>query len=178
MLWAACCLGFFGFLRASEFTVNGPFDPTLHLTTTDIQVDSPTNPQSFRVFIKCSKTDPFRKGCFIFLGCGSFPLCPVVSLLNYLHLRGPGAGPLFVYRDGTPLSRPRLSSFLQTTLQSAGVPGKFSGHSFRIGAVTTAATRGVPDHLIKTMGHWSSEAYLLYVRTPAETILSVAGRLA
>ena len=178
MLWAACCLGFFGFLRASEFTVNGPFDPTLHLTTTDIQVDSLTNPQSFRVFIKCTKTDPFHKGCFIFLGCGSFPLCPVVSLLNYFHLHGPGAGPLFVYQDGTPLSRPQLSSFLQTILQLAGVPGKFSGHSFRIGAATTAATRGVPDHLIKTMGHWSSEAYLLYVRTPVETILSVVGRLA
>ena len=102
----------------------------------------------------------------------------MVSLLNYLYLRGPGAGPLFVYRDGTPLSRPWLSSFLQTTLQSAGVPGKFSGHSFRIGAATMAATRGVPDHLIKTMGRWSSEAYLLYVRTPVETILSVAVRLA
>ena len=130
------------------------------------------------MIIKCSKTGPSRKGCFIFLGCGSFPLCPVVSLLNYLHLRGPGAGPLFVYRDGTPLSRSRLSSFLQTTLQSAGVPGKFSGHSFRIGAATTAATRGVPDHLIKTMGRWSSEACLLYVRTPVETILSVVGGLA
>ena len=55
MPWAASCLGFFGFLRASEFTVNGPFDPTLHLKTTDIQVDPPTNPQSFRVFIKCSQ---------------------------------------------------------------------------------------------------------------------------
>ena len=173
-LWAACCLSFFGFLRTNEFTVNGPIDPTLHLTMADIEVDTPTNPQSFRMFIKCSKTDPFHKGCFIFLCCGSFSLCPVVSSMNYLHLRGLGAGPLFVYQDGTPLSRPRLSSFLQTTLQSAGVPGKFSRHSFRIRAVTTAAMRGIPDHLIKTMGHWSSEASLLYVRTPVETILSVA----
>ena len=135
----------------------------------DVQVDSSTNPQSFRVFIKCSKTDPFHKGCFIFLGRGSFPLCPVVSLTNYLHLRGPGTGPLFIYQNGTPLSRSQLSSFLQTTLQSAGIPGKFSGHSFRIGAATTAARKGLPDHLINTMGHWSSEAYLLNVRTPVET---------
>jgi len=46
MLWAACSLEFFGFLRVGEFTVNGPFDPALHLTLADVQVDSPTNPQS------------------------------------------------------------------------------------------------------------------------------------
>ena len=108
MLWGACCLGFFGFLRAGEFTVNGTFDPTLHLTMADVQVDSSTDPQSFRVFVKCSKTDPFRKGCFIFLGRGSFPLFPVVSLTNYLHLCGPGTSPLFIYQNDTPLSRSQL----------------------------------------------------------------------
>ena len=68
-------------------------------------------------------------------------LCPVVSLTNYLHLCKPGPGPLFIYQNGTPLSRSQLSSFLQTTLQSAGIPGKFSGHSFRIRAATTAARK-------------------------------------
>ena len=90
MLWAACCLGFFGFLRAGEFTVDGTFDPALHLTMADIQIDSSTNPRGFRAFIKCSNTGLFRKGCFIFLCHGSFPLCPVVSLTNYLHVHGPG----------------------------------------------------------------------------------------
>ena len=90
MLWAACCVGFFGFLRAGEFTTNSSFDPSVDLTPADLQVDSSTNPQSFRVFIKCAKTDPFRRGCFIFLGRGSAPLCPVLALTNYLHLRGPG----------------------------------------------------------------------------------------
>ena len=131
-------------LRAGEFTTNGPFDPSVHLTVADLQVDSSTNPQSFRVFIKCAKTDPFQQGCFIFLGRGSSSVCPVAALTHYLHLRGPGMGPLFIFPDGGPLSRARLSSFLQSTLQAAGIPGKFSGHSFRIGAATTAAQRGFP----------------------------------
>ena len=49
MLWAACCLGFFGFLRAGEFTVNCAFDPSIHLTVQDLQVDAEANPSSLRV---------------------------------------------------------------------------------------------------------------------------------
>ena len=133
VLWAACCLGFFGFLRAGEFALN----PTLHLTMAHVQVDSSTNPQGFRVFIKCSKTDPFR--CFIFLGRGSFPLCPVVSLTGCLHLCGPETRPLFIDQSGAPLSRSRLSSFPQAALQSAGIPEGFSDHGFQIGAAAAAA---------------------------------------
>ena len=57
MLWAACYVGFFGFLRGGEVTVNSPFDPSLHLTLANIQVDAHLNPQSVHVFIECSKTD-------------------------------------------------------------------------------------------------------------------------
>ena len=84
---------------------------------------------------------------------------------------------LFIFQDGRSLSRALLSSFLQATLKAAGIPEKFSGHSFRIGAAIAAAHRGIPDHLIKTMGRWLSEAYLLYVHTPVDTILWVAGRI-
>ena len=58
VLWAACCVGVFGFLRGGKFMVNSTFDPSLHLTLADIQVDTPLDPQSVRVFIKCSKTNP------------------------------------------------------------------------------------------------------------------------
>lgn len=56
MLWAACCLGLFGFLRAGEFTVNSAFNPAIHMTVSDIQSDSLVNPSCFKVHIKCSKT--------------------------------------------------------------------------------------------------------------------------
>lgn len=75
--------------------------------------------------------------------------------------------PSFSLQGWHPLSRTPISSFLQTTLLSAGVHGNVSDHSFRIGAATTAPSPGIPDHLIKTKGHRSSKAYknyyLLYV---------------
>ena len=61
MLWAACCVGFFGFLRAGEFTVptDSSFDPEVHLCFKDIAVNNPVSPQVIQVTIKQSKTDPF-----------------------------------------------------------------------------------------------------------------------
>ena len=54
VLWTACCLGFFGFLRAGEFTVNSAFQPSIHMTVAYLQADSLVNPTCFKVHIKCS----------------------------------------------------------------------------------------------------------------------------
>ena len=45
MLWAAACVGFFGFLRAGEFTSPSAnaFDPEVHLGLSDIALDSHTS---------------------------------------------------------------------------------------------------------------------------------------
>lgn len=177
MLWAVCCLGFFGFLRAGEFTTNSPFDPSIHLAVSDIQADALVDPTCFQVHIKSSKTDPFRVGCVIYVGRGNSSICPVAALGNFLGLRGPPPGPLFCFADGRPLTRQRLSSMVQSILHSAGYHGSYSGHSFRIGAATTAAARGVPDHLIKTLGRWSSDAYQRYIRTPVGVLTQVSSQL-
>ena len=177
MLWAACCLAFFGFLRAGEFTVTSAFDPNTHMTVSDLQADYLVNPSCFKVRIKCSKTDPFRVGCDIYLGSGSGSLCPITALSSYLSLHGSAPGPLFMFSDGSPLTRQQLSSSLQSILHGAGYSGSYSGHSFRIWAATTAAARGVPDHLLKTLGRWSSEAYQIYIRTPVSSNVRVSYQL-
>ena len=137
MLWAACCLGFIGFLCAGEFTTNSSFDPSIHLAMC-------------RPILWCSKTDPFCVGCDLYVGQGNSLICPVVALTNFLALHGPSPGPLFCYADGRPLTWQLLSSTVQAILNSTSYHGSYSGHSFWIGAATTAASRGVPDHLIKT----------------------------
>ena len=118
MLWAVCCLRFFGFLHASKFTVNAPFEPAIQLSVNNIQADSLSNPQSFRILIKCSKTDPFRQGCYIYFGTGRQDLCPVHALVQYLHLRGSAPGPLFLLSDSTPLSHQWLASSIRSIFNS------------------------------------------------------------
>ena len=180
MLWAAFCLGFFGFLRAGEFTVpaDNMFDQSSHLSYEDIAVDSHTSPTILQVRLKMSKTDPFRHGISIYIGKTGNNLCPVAALLSYLAIRGQHAGPLFCFQDGRCLTRSRLVHNLRSVLSQVGVnAANYSGHSFRIGAASTAAAKGVPDSTIKMLGRWESSAYMLYIRTPREQLANIASRL-
>lgn len=47
---------------------------------------------------------------------------------------------------------------------------KFCGHSFRIGAATSAASSGVADHVIQSLGRWSSDCYIRYIRTDPKVL--------
>lgn len=171
MLWAAVTLGFFGFLRSGEFTIpsDASFDPQIHLTPQDIAVDNCSNPSLIRVYIKKSKTDPFRHGVHIFCGKTDDALCPVSAMMSYLAMRGTSPGFLFQFEDGLPLTRNRLVHNLRQTLTKAGIPTedhRYSGHSFRIGAATTAAAKGLEDSLIKMLGRWESATYHRYISLP------------
>ena len=86
MLWAACCLCFFAFLRVGEMTVpsDEAYDPAVHLSVQDVAVDNSSTPSLLRVTIKQSKTDPFRKGVDLYIGKTSAPTRPVAAVLNYL----------------------------------------------------------------------------------------------
>ncbi len=132
MLWAACCLGFFGFLRSGEMTVavDGSYDPGCHLSRADIAVDNPADPSVLRVTIKQSKTDPFRKGIHLFIGKTGSDICPVKALLRYLVGRGKADGPLFLFPDGGYLTRQLLVEAVRQALAKAGLdPAKYCGHT-------------------------------------------------
>ena len=181
MIWAACCLAFFGFLRLGELTVpsDKEYDPQTHLGLTDISFDHPTCPSRMAVVIKQSKTDPFRKGVTLSLGRTFNKLCPVAAMAAYLVKRGQRPGPLFQFQDGRFLTRQRMVDYVQKALHTAKVEASsYNGHSFRIGAATTAAAKGLEDSLIKTLGRWESTAYLRYVRIPREQLASYTSILA
>ena len=136
VLWAACCLAFFGFLRCGEFTVPSQteYDPDTHLSLTDIALDNKLNPSVIQVTIKQSKTDPFRQGIDLYLGKTGIDICPIQAIVPYLVIRGARSGPLFMFMDGSYLTRQRFASLVTATLQRAGIDDKqYNAHSFRIG---------------------------------------------
>jgi len=180
MLWAAATMCFFGFLRAGEVVVpsESGFDPSSHLAYGDVRADNLSTPQFLEVRIKASKMDPFRHGVSVYLGRTTGELCPVASILDYMVRRGAQSGPFFTFADGRFLTRERFVSAVRAALTTAGFNcSLYAGHSFRIGAATTAAQRGIQDSLIKTLGRWESSAYMVYIRTPRDTLCSVARTL-
>ena len=181
MLWAASTMCFFGFPRLGEVVApsDAAYDATTHLSYGDVRVDSDRAPQYLTVRLKCSETDPFRKGVTVYLGRSRVDLCPVGAVLSYMVQRGEAPGPFFTFEDGKALTRERFVAALRRALMTAGLDcSAYAGHSFRIGAATTAAQLGIQDSLIQTLGRWQSTAYMLYVRTPRETLCAVARTLA
>ena len=184
MIWAAMTLAFFGFLRLGELTCNSKFNPTVHLTTDNIafshrQRAGSENPDFMTVHIKESKTDPFRMGHTITVGATTCPLCPVQAMKRYLSRRLPTAGPLFMHLSGKPLTKQTLTAETRNLLTQAGFSAsEYAGHSYRIGAATTAASAKLPAWLIKTLGRWSSDCFERYIRTPTTTLSGVSATLA
>ena len=177
LLWAACCLGFYGFLRVGKFTVrdlSSPLNPDI-ISVLDISRAPGDPPNYICIHLRVSKTDPFGRGVHVYLGRTGSVICPVATSLSFVavcpsHL----TGPLLRFLDGSTLTRTFLISAVKRALAAAGVnPSRYSGHSFRIGAATSAALTGMPDHTIKMLARWESSAYALYVWTLAEELVSI-----
>ena len=93
--------------------------------------------------------------------------CPCQSLVQYFRLRGFTNGPLFKTEDGSPCNRNFFNATLKGLLRDAGLDYEhIKGHSFRIGAATTAAIKGVSETEIQRLGRWKSKAYNRYIRIP------------
>ena len=177
MMWAACCMAFFGFLCSSEFTVPSQhyYDPNVHLSLSDIILNQRHSPTTVCVHIKQSKTDPFRQGAHIYLGRTYKHICPVQAIVSYLAMRGTHPGPVFTLPDGRMLTRNIFSSEFDKILGKLNLQThQYNTHSFRIGAATSAKHTGMSDVLIKTLGRWQSDAYQHYIRTSPQQLANLS----
>ena len=60
-----------------------------------------------------------------------------------------------------------------------GVDGQhFNGHSFQIGAATSASQAGVLETRIKILGGWSNMAYHQYIRPSAPELATISKEIA
>ena len=94
-------------------------------------------------------------------------ICPVAHMAAYLAMRGDEEGPLFRDSSKKAITPHTIGKMIRTCALACNLdPTNFKPHSFRIGAATTCAQRGIPYHIIQQLGRWSSNAYLNYIGCP------------
>eukprot|EP00731_Ephydatia_muelleri_P018932 Em0011g972a len=167
--WAIAVTAFFGFFRLGELLVETEADytPALHLSWGDVAVDVQSKASMVKIHLKKSKCDQFGKGADILLGRTGCPLCPVAAILSFIGARRDTPGCFFWDQQKKPITKSRFVARLRDALSKAGyAEAEFAGHSFRIGAATSAALAGIEDSMIQALGRWHSAAYLRYIRTP------------
>ena len=169
MLLAACTAAFAGFLRCGEFTVRNPQQTYLRMR--DVQMGN----DCYILHLPSSKTDPFRRGTDIHIFQTNSTTCPTNAMAVYLQVRRASGAtqqdPLFITPANDVLCRQFFIQHIRDVLVAAKIHAQnYSGHSFRIGAATTAASRRIESHLIMQLGRWQNDAYRGYIRTPLSAI--------
>jgi len=180
VLWAVSCTAFFGFFRLGELLPpsSTSFDAATDLAWGDVAVDDRVNPRMAQIHLKTSKCDQFGQGADIVVGVTGSDICPVAALAQYLAGRGPQPGPFFLDSKGLTLTKPDFVRQFREILQTLGMPAhEYAGHSFRIGAATTAAIVGLEDSRIQMLGRWHSAAFLRYVRTSKTQLAATSAAL-
>ena len=142
LLWAVACTAFFGFFRLGEILLESPtsFNLAASLAWGDVTVDDQTTPTKVRIHLKKSKCDQFGTGADIIVGRTHSFLCPVAAIVSYMVEQGQRPGPFFIDTGGKVLTKVRFVGVIRGVLGSIGLPQhQYAGHSFRIGAATSAS---------------------------------------
>ena len=186
VMWAAMLSAFYCFLRKDNFTVDkqNAYNYRRHLARGDIKFDG----KSLKFTLRHSKTNQFglREHVTVAHAMPGRLLDPYEAVLKAFALcpRATVTDPAFAVPSGqgrtVPLTHSMFVDTLRWCLCQIGVdPSVYSGHSFRRGGATFAHHLGVDPLLIKWMGDWRSDAYMLYVeRQSAEALARLPSILA
>ena len=152
MLWAAFTMEFYGFMHVSEY---------VNLCWRDISCSE----DCISIFLHQLKTDPFRHGHTIHIFKTNSSTCPHSAFNRYRNsvsgINTSLDAPVYQAGRFSPLSRAMITRTICQLLSQDHMA--YASHSFRIGDATTAAVAGLPAWIIKSLGRWSSNAYLSYI---------------
>jgi integrase len=180
-LWAILTVGVFGLLRLGEI---------LELRVSDITFVTDSGVKAMVINIAKSKTDPFRLGvkvrCFKLAEVDE-PICPVRAMEEFLAARKNTSKNLWVChpKKSTRVNRAGVVKALQKLIvhyaSSEGLgwdPSAFTGHSLRRGGATSLFAAGISADLVKILGRWKSNCYLLYLETPVAKVARAQAQMA
>ena len=165
---------FFSAARLGEFTLPSlkAFNLALHVKRADINLTQDRHGFKVTVFhlphTKCSVD-----GEDVYWAAQSGIIDPEAALTNHFTINNPPHDkPLFSWKHPhglRPLTRTEFLKRINLAASELGIDS-LKGHGIRIGAILEDLLRGVPFDVVKSLGRWSSEAFLLYLRQHAVII--------
>lgn len=184
VLWASFLIAFFGFLRKSNLIPpnTSTFHPSKHISRGSFshQPDG-----TLVLHLTWSKTVQFQQRVISipYSPIPNSPLCPVSAYTRMISLfPAPPSSPAFIVPFGSSLitlTHSSFTSYLHYFLRRVGLDSsKFSGHSFRRGGCSFAASVNIPPHLLKIHGDWQSSAFERYMVLPLTQRQQVTHKMA
>lgn len=169
----AACLttSFYSLARTGEFTVPSvdKFNSSIHVTRASIRDDQDRHGLKVKVF-RIPRTKSSPTGEDLYWATQEGPTDPRFLLTNHFTINNlPPTTHLYAYRHRKsfrPLTKTAFMGRLTTAALLAGIDS-IKGHGIRIGSTLEYLLRGVPFDVVKSMGRWSSEAFVLYLRKHA-----------
>jgi integrase len=137
---AILTMGWLGALRRGEIAALDRDDVVVTADTLDIS-------------IRAAKTDQQRLGQVVVIERQSSELCAMAAWREYELARASGEIPAFT-RAGARLSGKAIHEIVMRRSRLVGL--QCTGHSLRVGLVTEAAGKGVPERVIERHGRWNS----------------------
>ena len=127
MMWAACCVAFFGFLHFSKFTIpsQNSNDQAYYLSLANLTLKNCCLPTLVCIPIKQFRTDPEHPLLSKKSHKGKCPICTVID-----HFIARGARPLFLWPNGNMLTRNLFASELINILHQINAnPQLYNTHT-------------------------------------------------
>lgn len=169
---AALNIMFYTLSRTGELTVQSQkaFDPSIHITPSNLRDETDRNGLIVKVgHLPTTKSSPIA-GEDIYFSAQTGPSDPWAALRDHLRVNDPPSqAHLFMYRSNRgckPLTRTVFLNRLNDAATSLNV-GPIKGHSIRIGGTLEFLLRGIAFEVVKSLGRWSSNAFVLYLRKHA-----------
>ena len=173
-VFACLTTTFFSAARLGEFTLPSlkAFDPGQHVKPADMRRDQDRHGHHVTVF-KLPRTKCSISGEEVFWAAQEGAFDPQTAIATHFAVNNPPPNqPLFTWRHPNGLRPLTRSEFLKRINVAASELGidSLKGHGIRIGATLEYLLRGVPFDVVKSIGRWSGDSFILYLRQHAVII--------
>ncbi|KAJ7246880.1 hypothetical protein B0H12DRAFT_1021000 [Mycena haematopus] len=167
-VWSCLTTGYYSCGRVGELTVKNLqcFDPLRHVKPSNVREETDANGLLMTV-LSVPETKSSKMGEDLCYATQTGPSDPSRAYANHLRINSPPPqGHLFAYHHG------QGAAFL-TRIHKAFCAANLNplqGHGIRIGSTLFYLLRGTPFDVVKTIGRWSSDAFVLYLRKHAQIL--------